>query len=292
MNPISQPQIRTESIHPLTRIGSAELTVAHLERSVQFYTQVIGLRELSRSGSVVTLGTGTTPLLVLHEESGAKPQPRRSTGLYHIAILVPSREDLGRVLWNLARHNVQLGGGDHYVSEAIYLNDMDGNGLEIYRDRPRSEWTWNGTQINMGTVALDFDGILAAAPDPNAPFTGLPDGTTIGHMHLKVGDIPRAQAFYHDVLGFDIVAELPSALFVSAGGYHHHIGMNTWNSQNAARAPEGSVGLRLFTILVADATALADIAARLTAHKVEFQPGNDSLSVADPWGNAIEIRVG
>jgi catechol 2,3-dioxygenase len=292
MQTLSQSQPSTTSIHPLTRIGSVELTVANLERSIQFYTQVMGLHELNRTGSSAVLGAGETALLILHEETGAKPQPRRSTGLYHIAILVPSREDLGHVLLNLVRHNVQLGGGDHYVSEAIYLNDVDGNGLEIYRDRPRSEWTWNGTQVNMGTVELDFESILAAAPDPNAPFAGMPDGTTIGHMHLKVGDIPRAQAFYHDALGFDIVAHLPSALFVSAGGYHHHIGMNTWNSQNAPRAPEGSVGLRLFTILVAYVTALNDIAARLITHNIAYEQTDAGLRVDDPWGNTLHIRVG
>jgi catechol 2,3-dioxygenase len=278
------------SIHPATHMGPATLAVADLARSVDFYTNILGMKVLKESENGSTVGAGTTPLLYLQAKPGAKRQPERSTGLYHVAILQPSRPDLGRVVINLARTQYPVGGfADHLVSEAIYLDDPDGNGLELYRDRPRSEWQWNGSQVKMASDPIDMDGIIASVEDPEAPFTGMADGTTIGHMHLRVGDIPKAQAFYQDVLGFDVIAKMPSALFVSAGGYHHHIGMNTWHSLNAPRPPADSVGLQEYVILVPDTDAQGEVLGRLSSGNVSYETQSADVLFDDPWGNRIRL---
>jgi catechol 2,3-dioxygenase len=281
-------------------MGPLTLTISNLARSIDFYTRVIGLKlliapETDAPTGEATLGAGGTPLLRLIGLPNAHRQPSFSTGLYHVAILLPTREDLGRFLINLQHNQAaisRLGSADHLVSEAIYLNDPDGNGLEIYRDRPRSEWVWTGSQVKMDTLAADMEGIIASVPDPQAPFTGLPDGTTIGHVHLRVGDLGLAQAFYAQVLGFDVVSQFPGALFISAGGYHHHLGLNIWQSKGAAPAPQGSVGLREYTIVVPDAQALSALAARLVAagHTLMDQQ-NTSFLTHDPWQNLIRFSL-
>lgn len=215
-----QPHTQTTAIDPATQVGVISLTVADLDRSVAFYTDALGFSVLQRGAAAATLGVAGMPLLLLTEHSGARPWPVYATGLYHFAILVPSRSDLGRWL----RHWFALGypmpgQADHLVSEALYLSDPDGNGIEIYRDRPRGTWTWANGQVRMATDPLDIRGLLAEADQHDEPWTGLAAGTRLGHIHLQVGDIPAAAAFYHGVLGFNIVAQLPSALFVSAGGY-------------------------------------------------------------------------
>ncbi|MBZ0303348.1 MAG: VOC family protein [Anaerolineae bacterium] len=278
------------AIHPATHMGPVTLAVSDLARSVDFYTRVLGMTTLEQVASRATVGAGHTPLLHLQEIPGAQPQPQYSTGLYHVAILVPTRADLGRVILSLARYQYPIGGfGDHYVSEAMYLDDPDGNGLEIYRDRPRDSWRWQGSKVVMGTDPVDVDAVIASVEDPDAPFTGMPEGTTIGHMHLRVGDIPQARAFYAGVLGFDVVADMASALFVSAGGYHHHIGMNIWHSRRAPQPPADSVGLRQFTILVADEAARDQVATRLDAAGVAFTRADSALLFDDPWGNAVRL---
>jgi catechol 2,3-dioxygenase len=194
------------------------------------------------------------------------------------------------VILNMVRNQYQLSGAsDHFVSEALYLDDPDGNGLEIYRDRPRSEWKWNGTQVEMGTAQLDIDGIVGSIEDQNAPYTGMADGTTIGHMHLRVGDIPKAEAFYSGLIGFEIVATWRGALFISAGGYHHHLGLNTWHSRGAPRAPADSVGLRQYAIIVPNAEARDQIAARFDGAGVTYERRDTDIIVDDPWGNTIRI---
>jgi catechol 2,3-dioxygenase len=289
----NQPIAQT-TLHPATHMGPVTLGVSDLLQSVDFYTNVLGMKTTSRDASKkrATVGVGSTPLLHLQEIQNARRQPQHSTGLYHAAILVPSRPDLGRVILNMARKQYPLSGAsDHFVSEALYLDDPDGNGLEIYRDRPRDEWKWNGTQVVMGSAQLDIDGIVESAGDPNALFTGMADGTTIGHMHLRVGDIPKAEEFYVRLLGFDIVATWHSALFISAGGYHHHLGMNTWHSQGAPRPPADSVGLRQYTILVPDAEARDPIVTRLNGAGVASEQRDADVIVDDPWGNHIRLAV-
>jgi catechol 2,3-dioxygenase len=288
-----QPETTTTAaaLNPATHMGAVTLAVANLAKSLDFYTNSLGMQVLNQADKTATVGAGKTPLLHLIELPGARPQPDYSTGLYHVAILVPSRPDLGRIIINLARQQYPIGGfGDHLVSEAMYLNDPDGNGLEIYRDRPRAEWKWNGNQVVMATDPVDVEGVVASVEDPNAPFTGMPDGTVIGHMHLRVGDIAKANAFYHGILGFDVVADLGrSALFVSAGGYHHHIGMNVWHSRNAPRPPENAVGLREFSIVVPDAEAQSQVVARLESAGITFNRDGSAVLFDDPWGNRIRL---
>lgn len=281
----------TAPLHPDTRIGSAWLAVADLPRALDFYTRVLGLRALTQHADQATLGAGDTPLLHLRAQPGAHRQPPRTTGLYHVAILLPTRADLGRVLLNLARTQYPVSGfADHLVSEAIYLNDPDGNGLELYRDRPRASWQWDGGHIRMASDPLDIEGIMAEGGDPDAPFIGMPAGTTLGHLHLRVADIAQAEAFYSSVLGFDVVARWPGALFVSAGGYHHHLGLNTWQSQGAPRPPADAVGLRAFSLLL-PAAARADVVVRLDAAGIPHTTEGDLVLTADPWGHTLRLTA-
>jgi catechol 2,3-dioxygenase len=282
------------SIDPNTHIGSTHLTVADLARSERFYTDVLGFRPIHRAGDTLTLSAdGTTPLLVLTELPGAPPKPQRATGLYHFAILTPSRLDLARSLRRLAEMRYPLSGAsDHLVSEALYLDDPDGNGIEIYRDRPRAEWPRLGGQIRMATDPLDIDGILGELEHDDRPWDGLAPATTIGHMHLHVADLKAAEAFYHGVLGFDIVVRYgPSALFVSAGGYHHHLGLNTWAGVGAPPAPAGSVGLRHFVVQLPSQAALEAVLERVRTADIPIEDHADGALVRDASKNAVVLAT-
>lgn len=280
------------SIHPDTQIGLVALTVADLDRSIRFYEGVLGFKLIQRRDSSAALGVGQTPLLVLAEQPGARPKSPYTTGLYHFAILVPSRADLARSLRLLAEMRHPLGGSsDHLVSEALYLSDPDGNGIEIYRDRPRSAWPIQGGQVQMAVDPLDLEDLLAELERDRRPWQGLAPGTRIGHIHLQVADLRQAEAFYHGVLGFDVMQHMPGALFVSAGGYHHHIGLNTWHTRDAPPPPAGSAGLRHFTISLPDATEQARLAAQLQAAGISFEQHDGALALLDPWGNRILLTV-
>jgi catechol 2,3-dioxygenase len=283
----------TTSIHPETRIGLLSLNVTDLARSIDFYTSAMGFALLEQHEGSATLGVGTTPLLLLTGNPDGQPWPGRATGLYHFAILLPTRADLGRWLrhWLETGHELP-GQGDHWVSEALYLSDPDGNGIEIYRDRPRSEWKLTDGRVAMGTDPVDLRGVVEESDREGLSFTGLPEGTTIGHMHLQVRDIPEARAFYEGVLGFDLMAEMPSALFLSAGGYHHHLGMNIWHSRGASPASEGSAGLRYFTVIMPSQAALDDVIARLVAAGVSYGAAENGIVVQDPSRNRIFFNVG
>jgi catechol 2,3-dioxygenase len=281
----------TTAIAPATQIGPVALAVANLERSLAFYTDAMGFAPLERGDATATLGAGETPLLLLAEAPGARAFPGHGvTGLYHFAILVPTRADLGRWLrhWLEAGYGLP-GQGDHLVSEALYLSDPDGNGIEVYRDRPRAEWTWAGGTVRMAADPVDIRGVLAEATEHPEAWSGLAAGTRIGHVHLQVGDIARARAFYHDILGFDVTAEMPGALFVSAGGYHHHLGMNTWQSRGAGPAPVGTAGLRFYAIELPNAAARDAVVARLTAAGIDHTVSNGVVTVRDPWRNVIVL---
>jgi len=281
------------AIDAATDIGLLSLTVADIERSLEFYTHAIGFGVIQQTPGRALLGVGGAPLLELIERPGARSWPVSATGLYHFAILVPTREALGKWLRNWLDLGLPMPGqGDHLVSEALYLNDPDGNGIEVYRDRPRSDWTWDGGHVRMATDPVDIRGVLAAGDRDGVPFDGLEPGTRIGHMHLQVGDIPAARAFYHDVLGFDIVAEMPTALFLSAGGYHHHIGANIWHSRGRGPAPEDVAGLRYFSITQPTESARNQVLARLAAagHCYEATPAG--VVTYDPWQNRILLQVG
>jgi len=231
-------------------LGSVSLTVTDLDRSVAFYRDVLGFQETSRQGASSWLAAADGPVLVeLHERRDAIPKPRRSTGLFHFAILVPSRAALGRSLRRLAARQWPLSGvADHLVSEALYLNDPDGLGIEIYRDRPRDTWRRTNGELAMATDPLDLQAV-ASEPGADTPWQGLGSGTVIGHLHLHVSRLDEGEAFYCGEIGFEpVVRSYPGALFVSAGGYHHHLGMNTWVGEGAPPPPENAVGLQSFTV--------------------------------------------
>ena len=282
------------SIHPDTTVGPVHLTVADLDRSEQFYRDVLGFKPLDRHDDLLALtADGVTPLVVLHGRPGARPRPRRSTGLYHFAILVPSRFDLARLLRRLAEQRYPLqGASDHLVSEALYLADPDDNGIEIYRDRPRAEWPREQGQVRMATDPLDLDGILAELGGDDRPWTGLDPRTILGHMHLHVADLQAAQAFYHGLLGFDIVLRFgPSALFVSAGGYHHHIGLNTWAGVGAPSPPPDAAGLRHFAIALPNHAELDRVTDRLRQAGVALERSGEGVLLRDPSRNGVLLTV-
>lgn len=287
-------QTHTASIDPATTVGLVALTVADLDRSVAFYREALGFAVLERADGAATLGVAGAPLLLLTKQAGARSWPTDGvTGLYHFAILVPSRADLGHWLRRWLELGYPLPGqGDHLVSEALYIRDPDGHGIEVYRDRPRDTWTWSNGQVRMASDPVDLRGLLAEAEQDSEPWTGLRPGTRLGHMHLQVGDIGRAVTFYHDVLGFDVVARMPSALFISAGGYHHHIGLNTWHSLGAAPADDDTARLRFFTIDLPSAEARAAVLSRLDAAGIAHTETPHAIVVRDPWQNVIALQAG
>jgi catechol 2,3-dioxygenase len=256
------------SIHAATTVGPVTLAVANLDRSLDYYQRGLGLPLLERNDSGAVLGVDS-PLLYLVEQPGAKPKARRSTGLYHFAVLLPSRLDLARFLARLLRSGYPLGGqADHLVSEALYLTDPDGNGIEVYRDRPRAEWNFDGATVRMAADPIDLRALLRMQDADTETVATMPEGTTMGHIHLQVSDVDRAEHFYHDILGFDIMAKMPRALFISAGGYHHHLGLNSWESAGGPKGAADEAGLRQASIVLPDAKALADVRARLAAANI------------------------
>jgi len=279
------------AIAPDTTVGAVHLTVADLDRSLRWYAHALGLEPTRdrNGGSVAAVGAGGDDLLVLHEEPGAIPVTYH-TGLYHYALLVPTRSDLARWLAHVAQDRIPLTGlSDHIVSEAIYLRDPDGHGIEIYRDRPREHWIRDGDEVRMSTDPIDVEDLLGAAEGAPAR---VPAGTRMGHVHLHVADIPAAAAFYGDALGFDETAHLGNqASFFSAGGYHHHIGVNTWAGHGATPPPPGSAALRHATIVLPDAAErerVSDRAADAGAEPVEV---SDGILVRDPSQNALVLSV-
>ena len=278
------------SIHPETDLGIVALTVRDLAGLLEFYSDVMGFQVLQEEPGRVVLGAGGTPLLELHEDAGASPFSRSSTGLYHFAVLLPTRKDLGRWLLHLAESGYPLGGAsDHLVSEALYLSDPEDNGIEVYRDRPREDWPRVDGTLQMATDPLDLRALVEEARDDPQPWSSLPTGTRLGHMHLQVADIPKAREFYNGVLGFDVIVDMErmGALFLSAGGYHHHIGMNTWHSRGRGPGAEGGAGLRYFTVLLPNVSALSEVLARLEAAGIPYNQEQDGVVVEDPWRNKI-----
>jgi catechol 2,3-dioxygenase len=219
---------------------------------------------------------------------GTSPRPRHTTGLYHVAILLPDRAALGQAIARLMQAGIKLGAADHKVSEAIYLWDADDNGLEIYRDRPRAEWQWNDGLVTMGNAPLDFAGLLAEAARKRAD-AHVPPETRIGHVHLQVGDIEEAERFYCGILGFERTAEWRGALFASAGGYHHHLGLNVWESKNGPLPPKTAAGLEQFVIELPTDADVAAVRARIETAGLPVEPSGSAFVVRDPWQTAIRV---
>ena len=281
------------SIDPGTSIGPVALTVRDLGDTREFYERAVGLRTLGDDGSAATLGgEDGRPLVELVRDPTAPPRPRGTTGLFHLAILVPDRTELARSLRRAIEAGSRLAGAsDHLVSEALYLADPEGNGIEIYRDRPRDRWRRDGDELRMATLPLDLRDLIGEL-DPDAPLGALPAGARIGHVHLNVADLDEAERFYSGLLGFDVTArEYPGALFMSAGGYHHHLGVNTWMGEGAAKPPADAVGLRSFAVELPDAAEVERTVERLLARGAEVGRDDGSASVRDPSGNPVVLRA-
>lgn len=280
-------------IHPAAQIGTVRLKVRDLEKSLQFYHETVGFQVLKQYDQTVELtADGKQPLLILD----AKPEYRvlremSVSGLYHFAILLPDRLSLGLALRNLIKHQIPVGQGDHLVSEALYFNDLDGNGIEIYADRPRESWQKDSSgEYIMTTDPVDVDSLLTASEA--AEWNGLPARTRIGHVHFHVGDLQKAEQFYTQVLGFEVTSHYgKAALFIAAGGYHHHIGLNVWAGAGAPPAPEDAVGIRYFTTTLPDASALEAVISRLEEANVPYERELTGISLHDPFGIGIKFEV-
>ena len=279
-----QERARAAETVPL-RAAAVALVVRDLDRMSAFYRDVIGLAVVGQDTGLVRLGAGGVALLDLLHRPDALPQDPASAGLYHTAFLLPSRADLGRWLDHARRSGVRLeGAADHLVSEAVYLSDPEGNGIELYADRPKSLWRWTGpagaSQVEMANSKLDVPGLLAEAV---TPWTGAPDGTCVGHVHLRVGDVTRAVEFYAGTLGLAVTRIWPQAAFMSTGGYHHHLAANIWHSAGAGPRDPAQAGLAWVTMEAATPTIAEAIARRSGTQDVH--------TLSDPWGTQIKITV-
>jgi len=272
------------------RLGAIRLRAGDIERLRDFYETTIGLELLEGEDDVVSLGVDGSPLVELVPGPDAPSRPPRSTGLFHLALLVPTRADLARTLRRVAGSGAPLSGAsDHLVSEALYLSDPEGNGIELYRDRPRDEWPMAGESVEMATLPLALEGLLGE-PGGEAEAASMPEGTILGHVHLQVADLDAAEAFWVDALGLDVTARgYPGALFTSAGGYHHHVGLNTWAGVGAPSPPAGARGLVRFEVVLPDETAVEEAAERLAqVGRVDRLDG--AVEAADTSGNTVLVR--
>jgi catechol 2,3-dioxygenase len=286
----SPPHEPTEPIDPRLEVGAVTLAVSDIEQGADFYSRVLGLRVVERGGDVVTLGAdGERATLTLRALADAAPVPVRSTGLFHVAWLHPTRAALADTVHRIAHERWQIdGASDHGVSEAIYLSDPDGLGIEIYADRPQAQWeTTDDGAVRMFTVPLDLEDLLAQSSHELT--AQIAPATHIGHVHLKVSAVPRAIEFYRDALGFSLRAEMPSAAFLAAGGYHHHVGANSWQSAGAPAAPASAPGVRLVEFELGGPDALDALERRLAESPAApaFKRENGTLSVADADGHAL-----
>ena len=281
-------------IPPDTSIGKVRLRVADLDDLTTFYERVIGLQAVEREGDVARLGAaGGEPVIELVGAPDAPPAPSFSTGLFHLAILVPDRAELARSLQRVAGAGWRLtGASDHLVSEALYLQDPEGNGIEIYRDRPREEWRRNGDELAMATLPLDLESVLGELDPGERERNGMPSDTTMGHVHLQVADIPAAERFYNRALGLDVmVRSYPGALFLAAGGYHHHLGLNTWQSQGAPPPPEGALGLDRYELVLPNAAERDSAAGRLAGAGADPERLDEGVVATDPSGNRVLLTA-
>lgn len=293
VRPPAQEEIMTmQAIHPDTHIGTVTLTVADLARSLQFYQETIGLRIQQQNEDSALLGANHKPLLHLQEVPNARPA-RRTTGLYHFALLVPSRLELARVINHFIETRFAIdGASDHLVSEALYLHDPDEHGIEIYRDRPRAEWVDANGNFRLDTLPLDIRAIMNELSNaPNLPWQGIHPDTVMGHIHLRAAELERTGRFYREVLGFDLMAALPSALFLSAGGYHHHIGMNTWSGVGVPAPTADMATLQSYEIVLPDAESLASVVRRIQNAGIEIAQQDTGWLVRDPSHNSILLRT-
>lgn len=271
------------------RIGAVRLKMRDLDAVVAFYQTVLGLTPVATGDHRLTLGTGGTPLLELVGDPSLAPLDPRQAGLFHTAFLMPTRSDLARWVVHAAEARVALqGASDHIVSEALYLADPEGNGIEVYADRPVSDWHGENGEIRMSTDPLDLQDLLQSAE--GTAWSGFPKDGSVGHVHLQVGDTAEADRFYRDVLGLDIAARYPGASFYGSGGYHHQLAGNVWNSRRAGKRPERMAGLDAVEILVRDARDITAVAARTDSAGIASIRNADGLILRDPWGTTITLK--
>ncbi len=264
------PFAATTPVH-VARVG---IKAHDAEKLARFYREVVGLQELGRTGETIRLGAGSRELVEIEASPGARADDPRSAGLFHTAFLLPERADLARWLRFAAEKKLPISGAsDHLVSEAIYLDDPEGNGIEIYADRPQEQWPWKGSEVEMATLRLDAESLLTSVPEGGAAWQGAPDNTVIGHVHLRVGDAARAEHWWRETLGLHAVAHYgKDAVFMSSGGYHHHIGANTWRSSGAGPRDQSRAGLSWVELNSRDA--------------------GEARELSDPWGTAIRVVPG
>lgn len=272
-------------------VGQAHLVVRDLPRVSDFYRKIIGLSVLEKHPSGEVLGVNGLPLLTLSTSQTAERAPRTAAGLFHTAFLLPTRDDLAHWLAHAAHNNIRLeGASDHLVSEAIYLADPEGNGIEVYRDRLPEEWSYqpDGT-VEMATIGLNLQALYDSAP--KKPFEGAAAGTAIGHIHLQVGDIPQADEFYRDVLGLKIMARYPGASFFGSGAYHHHVAANIWNSRGAEARRDNMTGLSGYALKFNEAGALDTALAALDRLEIATERQADGIALKDPWGIGLSLSA-
>ncbi len=272
-----------------TALGAVHLRVADLARALDFYALGVGLAILERDASTAVLGVDERPLVRLRADAALRPADPTAAGLYHTAVLFPGRAALASVVRHLAARGVRFtGASDHRVSEAFYLDDPDGNGVELYRDRPSADWPRSADGIAMATLPLDVEALLAEGSDP---YVGAPSGTVVGHVHLQVGDLAVAERFYTAVLGFDVMARYGAgALFVAGGGYHHHLGLNVWRSRGAGVAATTHAGLDAVEVVLPTAGDVSEVIARAMAAGVPVQRSDAGAHLRDPWGTTVLLR--
>lgn len=279
-------------VKPVTYVGEVGLKVLDLKEMIRFYKEIIGFEVLKETENAAVLGAGGQALLKLEAGNGIVPKNQRYAGLYHFAILLPDRKELGKMLLHLHNNGVGIGSSDHLVSEALYLSDPEGNGIEIYRDREPEEWDWNGSQVVMAVDPVDAAGLVQAAEASGEVFQGLPAGTVMGHIHLHVSDLVKAKDFYVNGLGFEVVSSLGGqALFLADQKYHHHIGLNVWNGIGIPALPENAAGLGYYTLVLENEVKRKATVSQLRDFGAEVEMQGDLVEVKDPAGNTIRLTV-
>jgi len=286
-NPSALPTFANRT--PL-RIGSVGLVARDLDKLTSFYRDLLGLTVQERTDRVAKLGIGGVTLLEIEHRPDALPDDQAAAGLYHTAFLMPTRQDHARWIMHIARNRVPItGASDHGVSEAFYLDDPEGNGIEVYNDRPAERWRWEGDLVVMQTNQLDIEAILDDIDRTTATYPAAPEGLRVGHIHLRVGSVEQAETFYRGAIGLELTRRRGGATFMSSGGYHHHVGANVWHSDGAGPRDSNRAGLSWFAIEAANDDAINAMNGRLLAAKAPLDQTSNGIETADPWGTRIRI---
>ena len=272
------------------RIGMVTLRVLDPDLVAAFYRDAIGLTVMQRTATGASLGSGGVALLELERHEQARPESPRAAGLYHTALLMPTRKDLARWMVHAAAKRIPLTGfADHRVSESVYLDDPEGNGIEVYADRAPELWQWNSGSVTMGVDRLDIDDLLTLTDSRASDYASAPDGMRIGHVHLRVGDLKRADSFYGDTIGLDSTRRLNGASFLSSGRYHHHLGMNVWQSSGAGQRDDATTGLAWFSLEIEAEDILLAQRERLHQAGAKAVPLTNGIETVDPWGTRVRL---